>query len=65
MEPWWPVGYGNHKLYDLKVSFVSLLGENSARTLRVGFRRVELVQEKVGKIYLYISLIVTNIYVSW
>src|SRR3569833_26543 len=44
---WWPHGYGEQILYDLKISIFSreqeLLDEN---TRKVGFRRAQLIQEK-------------------
>ncbi|GFN78881.1 beta-mannosidase [Plakobranchus ocellatus] len=43
---WWPNGYGNQPLFTLNATFVSG-GESSSRSLRIGFRTVELVQEPV------------------
>ncbi|KAL1417940.1 hypothetical protein MTO96_006007 [Rhipicephalus appendiculatus] len=44
IEPWWPNGYGGHRLYTLSVSLS--LGEDTATITRsVGFRTVELIQE--------------------
>ncbi|EED80557.1 hypothetical protein POSPLDRAFT_128099 [Postia placenta Mad-698-R] len=43
VELWWPVGYGKQKLYTLEVV---LLGQQSKR---IGFRRVELIQEPLGE----------------
>ncbi|CAG5115500.1 unnamed protein product [Candidula unifasciata] len=44
---WWPNGYGNQSLFDLEVLFTSG-GDTSSKTLRIGFRTVELVQVPVS-----------------
>ncbi|BFZ06433.1 hypothetical protein BsWGS_09472 [Bradybaena similaris] len=44
---WWPNGYGDQRLFDLVISFTSG-GDKSTKTLRIGFRTVELVQDPVS-----------------
>ncbi|XP_015586922.1 beta-mannosidase isoform X2 [Cephus cinctus] len=45
---WWPNGYGEQRLYNLKVQ--SLIGQESTeKNIRIGFRTVELVQEPLEK----------------
>ncbi|KAF9800855.1 hypothetical protein IEO21_10274 [Rhodonia placenta] len=50
VELWWPVGYGKQKLYTLEVV---LLGKNNIQldqqSKRIGFRRIELIQEPLGE----------------
>ncbi|KIP02770.1 glycoside hydrolase family 2 protein [Phlebiopsis gigantea 11061_1 CR5-6] len=47
VELWWPVNYGLAKQYDLRVSLVDSKSGAvvDTRSMRVGFRRIELVQE--------------------
>nr|XP_006820246.1 PREDICTED: beta-mannosidase-like [Saccoglossus kowalevskii] len=48
-DTWWPVGYGDHPIYKLNVEFISeKYFEKSSKTINVGFRTVELVEEIVG-----------------
>ncbi|CAE6472356.1 unnamed protein product [Rhizoctonia solani] len=43
---WWPVGYGQHTLYGVDITAVHKDGTKlDQATKRIGFRRVELVQE--------------------
>ncbi|KAI0629938.1 glycoside hydrolase [Trametes polyzona] len=43
---WWPVGYGSQALYDVEVSVLTTSEEIlDIQRKRVGFRRVELIQE--------------------
>ncbi|KAI0326209.1 glycoside hydrolase [Cubamyces sp. BRFM 1775] len=43
---WWPVGYGTQRLYDVEVSILDKDGATlDVHTERIGFRRVELIQE--------------------
>lgn len=58
MEAWWPNGYGKQALYTLRVRWddaqnneVKKRGNkilHSEKTVRIGFRTVELVQDKMG-----------------
>lgn len=43
------MGYGEQQLYRLDVQFLSNRGEVSSKMLRIGFRKVELIQETIGK----------------
>lgn len=45
---WWPNGYGEQNLYNLTAAFTSARQEVSSKTVRIGFKTVELVQEKIG-----------------
>ena len=58
IELWWPNGHGAQKLYVVDIVYHDTSGEMSQRTARVGFRTVELVQEKItgspGIIILYL-----------
>ncbi|XP_071481177.1 beta-mannosidase-like [Diadema antillarum] len=48
-ETWWPHGYGSQPLYPMTVSLkTTKSSEVSQRNLRVGFRTVQLVQEKIA-----------------
>ncbi|XP_063965310.1 beta-mannosidase-like isoform X1 [Lytechinus pictus] len=48
-ELWYPHGYGSQTLYPLNVTLkISRSGETSSRSMKVGFRNVELVQEKIA-----------------
>ncbi|XP_037574491.2 beta-mannosidase-like [Dermacentor silvarum] len=44
IEPWWPNGYGGHRLYTLSVS-LSLGSDTATITRSIGFRTVDLIQE--------------------
>ncbi|XP_022090412.1 beta-mannosidase-like [Acanthaster planci] len=48
-ETWWPAGFGTQPLYDLNIRFESSdkPTENSTKSLKFGFRYVELVQTEV------------------
>ncbi|KAH9891930.1 glycoside hydrolase [Cubamyces lactineus] len=47
---WWPVGYGTQELYDVEVSILDKNGVAlDVHTQRIGFRRVELIQEPLQK----------------
>eukprot|EP00794_Sanderia_malayensis_P008644 gene8644-9576_t len=45
IKPWWPNGYGEQKLYNLKVSLLGV--SNSELAVNIGFRTVELIQEPI------------------
>lgn len=47
VDTWWPNGYGSQPLYNLTASLIGNT-ETSTKTVRVGFRNVELVQDKLG-----------------
>jgi beta-mannosidase len=42
---WWPRGYGEQPMYELRASAVPHSGSHAAITKRLGLRKVELVQE--------------------
>ncbi|KAK3731374.1 hypothetical protein RRG08_017942 [Elysia crispata] len=50
---WWPRGYGEQNLFTLNVTFETFKGpyrsatDKSSKSLRIGFRTVELIQEPV------------------
>ena len=48
VQLWWPNGYGNQKLYPLTAVYSNGERENK-KTIRVGFREAELIQERVNK----------------
>ena len=56
IEPWWPRGYGDAKLYELNVYFRLESGLIISKQIKTGFRTVELVQEEIdtGIIILFI-----------
>ncbi|RZC37633.1 beta-mannosidase-like, partial [Asbolus verrucosus] len=47
VKKWWPNGYGEQKLYNLTATFQNGSEKNS-KTIRLGFRKIELVQEQIG-----------------
>ncbi|KAK6181475.1 hypothetical protein SNE40_009318 [Patella caerulea] len=48
IDLWWPNGYGNQSLYQLTVNFTSDNSqESTAKTIKIGFRTVEIVQVPV------------------
>lgn len=48
IEMWWPNGYGKQSLYNLTVIFNPLTElETSIKTVRIGFRFIELIQEEI------------------
>uniref|UniRef100_A0A0B6ZR31 Beta-mannosidase n=1 Tax=Arion vulgaris TaxID=1028688 RepID=A0A0B6ZR31_9EUPU len=44
---WWPNGYGDQPLFDLDVAFTSGV-DTTTKSVRIGFRTVELVQDPVS-----------------
>ncbi len=52
---WWPSGYGEQPLYDLKVSVKSGANELDHMSTRFGIRKVELVQktDEQGKTFIF------------
>lgn len=44
IDLWWPNGYGDQKMYELKV-IVEMNGQSLTRWKKIGFRSVQLVQE--------------------
>ncbi|CAH0550626.1 unnamed protein product [Brassicogethes aeneus] len=44
---WWPNGYGAQQLYNLKIHYANKNMEEYVVTKRIGFRTIELVQEKI------------------
>lgn len=55
VKKWWPNGYGQQNLYNLKVTFTSAKKEVVSKSLRFGFRTVELIQNKIGKSFLDVT----------
>lgn len=49
VELWWPNGYGDQHLYKLSFKFVSSLGTNHTKSIKIGFRTIKLVQDYVDK----------------
>ncbi|CAG9863674.1 unnamed protein product [Phyllotreta striolata] len=45
---WWPNGFGSSDLYTLKVTYYHQESEISVKTIRIGFRTIELVQKPLG-----------------
>lgn len=48
VELWWPNGYGNQSLYNLRIELHTSSGSEVLRK-RIGFRKIELVQENLAK----------------
>ncbi|XP_050430133.1 beta-mannosidase isoform X2 [Adelges cooleyi] len=48
VKTWWPNGYGDQPLYDLTAEFYSKT-ESQSKTVSIGFRTAELVQEAIDK----------------
>lgn len=48
IEMWWPTGYRGQRLYTLKVA-IKAKGEEFTKSIKIGFRTVELVQDEIRK----------------
>lgn len=51
VETWWPNGLGSQSLYDLNVFWEGIVpaeSGSSSKTVRIGFRTIELVEEPAG-----------------
>ena len=46
---WWPNGFGEQKLFELKLQ-CTINGVSQTKTDKIGFRKVELIQENVSNI---------------
>lgn len=58
---WWPNEYGDQPLYNLNVAFFSGgTSETSSKSVRIGFRTVQLVEEPMSK---YNTIYKTILYV--
>ncbi|TFK52849.1 glycoside hydrolase [Heliocybe sulcata] len=50
VELWWPVGYGEQKLYNVEIGLLDRDGRTLDRAAqKIGFRHVELVQEPLSE----------------
>lgn len=55
VELWWPNGFGKQPLYTVNVSFtqhdneIRVPAERDTKTLRIGFRTINLIQTPLGK----------------
>lgn len=57
VELWWPNGYGEPKLYNLYFGWTGGLSpelqpelwSTSQKSIRIGFRTIELIQKELGK----------------
>ena len=46
---WWPNGLGDQNLYTFQVVYISNTSkETSSKTLRIGFRTIDLIQDLVN-----------------
>jgi hypothetical protein len=48
VKTWWPNGYGDAVLYLATISYDSTSGDLDQKSIHVGFRTVELVQDEVS-----------------
>ncbi|KAF2896670.1 hypothetical protein ILUMI_09505, partial [Ignelater luminosus] len=44
---WWPNGYGEARLYTVKISYITISHEETIKRFRIGFRTAELVQDPI------------------
>lgn len=55
VELWWPNGFGEQELYSVNISFgqqdknLAAFEEIDTKTLRIGFRTINLIQEPLGE----------------
>ena len=48
MKTWWPNGYGEAVLYLATISYDGASGDFDQKSIHIGFRTVELVQDDVS-----------------
>lgn len=65
---WWPNGYGQQKLYPVMFSIKCYTGNSShlgsrmksQKVLKIGFRTIELVEDKDGEFVLKLNVAYSN-----
>lgn len=65
---WWPNGYGQQKLYPIAFSIKCYAGNSShlssrmksQKVLKIGFRTIELVEDKDGEFVLKLNVAKSN-----
>ena len=48
IQRWWPNGYGNQTMYNVYFVFTASNGDVTSTMKRIGFRKIELVQDPVS-----------------